>query len=1430
MNLKRSLIWTALPAAVVGPLKPGATLRLAVHIAPRLWTDPPTDAPHTLNEFPDFLNWPAKLQHASFSVQFSNGLTLPAKVDTANLRSDLWQALFPADTPVFPYYRSDHDLDGWVNTPIISYPAGEIEQGIAGIYVRQAGPDLPDPEFFFEDPGLRQLAGKPVPPPKIGAATPGYVPGEKQKSRPFRNPNKPAPVITLPGKKKGCGCCVFSLLFLVLILLWRLLKGLASPVRFPNTLWGVLWAVKPAAGKRPQRTQGNPQAGGPQSVALQSFPTAAFAQLRDFVAPYDVSAAPTSDQMKADLDKKYDFHRMVAALGAYPLLQRRLGLVLELTITLGADLPPAKGTVQLVPSWKADEAKFDFCPRTHYILTDKLFRAAPQSEDHSRGGLLRLDDPNQFQVIQVDVAGAAVKLENTAINQINAGATDSSSPNGSPASLPALRTGGLSLTHPDLPKLIQDSILHTTALQCKLATLDGSPVGVSNPASLPPATDELWAEDLVRGYRIDVKDSLTGKWHSLNQRTGDYHFLKMAETDGHFKLADEGFIQLATTQQPASDPPPCRKVSPALITWTGWSLAAPRPGKTIGLDHPEDANPDASSQPADPANDALAAFQLEVNFTAVKGSLPRLRFGETYCLRARTVDLAGNSTFDPLDPAYAAEFANDQPEISPPSTYCRFEPLPPPVLALGNEVIEGGSLEHLVVRSTLDPEGPLPAVLKVDKPLARRHLAPPKGALGQAEAHYKLDTAPGGAIDPKAYPIALREAATLQKKVDANNPAGPLVPIPGWQPAPVNDDDNIQRIFPGQHLEVAYLPDPLTDRALLRLYEGIPGINQQPLQEFYIGFSGNWPDLAPFRLKVEAVLSGAITADWSETGAGDGPRLLTIQIPPAQTATLRMNTMPTDGSYENMGTWAWVEASKRPDKVKLKAETIKGRNWEIMPCRDLTLLHAVQRPLKIPAWTGLDTHNPQKQVGQTSNRITGSADINSASTARMDLLAEWRDPFDDLAKTGFDETKDVVPHQAHVAGMVVDQGQDNFNLALPLYTNPLTHDLGDTKFHQVTYQLSAASRFREYFPAATAGAPEKLVRPSQDELDHDAKSNILLPLRPTRAAFQSAEIYNSARPDGLRVAQILPTFAWENTSLPGERRHQRRGNGLRIYIERPWYSSGWGELLGVVYLADTPMHQLPDDMKPLVSAWGFDPTWQADLPAQTLTTASFKNYVAALSSLTLAERPNGEEVWAVGYPAVFEEKRGLWFADVELDPGGAYFPFVRLALARFQPKSVENAHLSRITRADFAQLLPDRLTTLKRLNPKTYEVRLSGPTYQTSDALQILDQNGVTDPNLRPGVEATLQRLLPSLASSATNDEALGWEDVANIRLHSGDNPGNYLGQINIDAELYNSRLRVVVREYEIYQSSDQQAPAGIMIMPLFLRRIAFLDTLDLPE
>ena len=65
-----------------------------------------------------------------------------------------------------------------------------------------------------------------------------------------------------------------------------------------------------------------------------------------------------------------------------------------------------------------------------------------------------------------------------------------------------------------------------------------------------------------------------------------------------------------------------------------------------------------------------------------------------------------------------------------------------------------------------------------------------------------------------------------------------------------------------------------------------------------------------------------------------------------------------------------------------------------------------------------------------------------------------------------------------------------------------------------------------------------------------------------------------------------------------------------------------------------------------------------------------------------------------------------------IDPGTpTYMPFVRLALVRYQPHALVDAKVSRVVLSDFAQLTPERASTVTSdpYNPGLLRVAISGP-------------------------------------------------------------------------------------------------------------------------
>ena len=128
-------------------------------------------------------------------------------------------------------------------------------------------------------------------------------------------------------------------------------------------------------------------------------------------------------------------------------------------------------------------------------------------------------------------------------------------------------------------------------------------------------------------------------------------------------------------------------------------------------------------------------MQVTVDYQVVPGSLPRLRFGRTYQMRARCVDLAGNS-----QPLSAIEGKD---AVAPPEAFGRLEPIGAPVVVRRSPRPTpgvGDTPYEIVLRSDFDIDDA--DVAPVD-----RLLFP--GRVGQDLV--ELHGLPAGGADPGSY-------------------------------------------------------------------------------------------------------------------------------------------------------------------------------------------------------------------------------------------------------------------------------------------------------------------------------------------------------------------------------------------------------------------------------------------------------------------------------------------------------------------------------------------------------------------------------------------------------------------------------------------------------------------------------------------------------
>ena len=192
---------------------------------------------------------------------------------------------------------------------------------------------------------------------------------------------------------------------------------------------------------------------------------------------------------------------------------------------------------------------------------------------------------------------------------------------------------------------------------------------------------------------------------------------------------------------------------------------------------------------------------------------------------------------------------------------------------------------------------------------------------------------------------------------------------------------------------------------------------------------------------------------------------------------------------------------------------------------------------------------------------------------------------------------------------------------------------------------------------------------------------------------------------------LIPAWNWVTGTSSTTPSSSRVGNVLRVYLGRPWFDSGIGELLGVVVASPPLGTALPSGLQPFVSGFGSDPVFAA-APVGTPKVTDFP-LASHVGDLAPARRAAGDVSWVdvAGHEVGWDENRRLWFADISIGAGQSYFPFVKLALVRYQPASLPGIELSRVVQADFIQLTPNRSMGLTYPSATEVAVEVLGPGY-----------------------------------------------------------------------------------------------------------------------
>jgi hypothetical protein len=1313
---KQALLWTALPN---GYSEDNQSLRVSVLVSPRL--DAEAD-PQELSSFPDFADWPKTLTDAKFVVHFGadsvaiagNDTTSASRIDTALGGPDtsVWKALLPDTTFVRGFGFKDLS-----NNQVLSFPAANIDALVRNLYrglAASAGDELPKVSDFLSNPAWSDL-----------------VTAVAQNDRRFvnhegtmRDPQRQFSVFADGGFKN--------------------LRGTARDLALFQ-----LFHTPPAT---PQTGQYAVPPGHPKSYAKW--------------LGYKQTTLPAP----ADFEKEIDFHQIVAAMNQYPTLLRRLGLVVDLLIaktefsaspnaalSVEVVLPPGAPGVTRVP---------DVSARSRTLLDAKRFqpvsRPNPQPGDYRVEGRLLVLDPKVFKLVQVDGDGAGLKVMNFArtlglMKNNQDQKRDPISQQEHEKGAPALRNAGLMLVHMDRGAMLKNNFGRQKQFNAAAEL-------IQNGANQQPPP-ELYAEDLARGYRIDIWDGKTRRWRSLCQRESDYDLNNGAVTIHVSK--GEGTLRLGATKtpDPASNPN-LVWLHEALVSWTGWSLCARPPGRTIhhkGADH------------TDPVGDAEAevppGLRLKTAFNALKGSLPRLRYGRSYWVRARMVDLAGNSL--PVNPK---DFGPEKPKDNA-AAYLRYEPVSAPAIALVKPTpatveapAEGESMERMAVRSFNDTpaDNTVPSTQK-----ARRFAVPPRTTHREAEQHGMLDDA--GKVDPATFTMLTQKDASLAEEKLLL--AGPLSEQP-----PVETGFAVME--EGQKLP--YLPDPLALQVAARIL-GHPTFDANKIIPIPLyPAPAAWPEAAPFKIELYEN-----PADQPRFDAAT--RTLFIPLPKAIRARLRLSVRPTKEALKLLGVWSWLTPGQQ---AALEKRALNGQHWMLTPWRTIELVHAVQRPLIAPEILKIT-------VGRGSDDTHASphfvATCSIKSTDHLDLLAQWNEPVEDLTQNaGANRARNDHAFAVKITDAQSYAGTPDFRLegtdlvraggAFHDRVARKVHEFNDTRYRRIEYWLEATTKFREFMPANLL---TEVVSGQTQPTDKHIK---------VTGPMVRTWIPSSAPPPVPEVLYVVPTFGWVRTSDASKKSSWRRGGGLRVYLNRPWNVSGYGEMLAVVvpsaaFTGDPNTDPTAQPLKNFVTQWGNDPIWlspfvagaspkPSNFPLRRTAPDPAGKWLPAFAPATEADQRAPFETTALRHPETasvnaqflvdvaphdvfYDSARQLWYCDIEVTWGASYYPFIRLALARYQPGSIEGAHLSKVVLADFLPLVSDRWLNVTQTNDaRTKRVGVFGSTYRDSSShveaahapamsVQVPDGSFIT---LEPAkvapssvVEVWVERLDPALG------EDFGW-------------------------------------------------------------------------
>ncbi len=1143
---------------------------------------------------------------------------------------------------------------------------------------------------------------------------------------------------------------------------------------------------------------------------------------RPFVPATGVWALPTRPET--------DFHDAHAMLCQHPQLMRLVGVVFDLEI---ATLPPGDGVLSIqVEGMPAASTKF---PGTMCSVTSTGFLAKERTSVKGTTGyssdivqgFMRMN-PEDVALGAMDLSGAVLQtagfldhLEQQKANllaistvavKIGAGGATGRPPKigaANPSSedkqdrgpqkvaaqsedrdaaqMPARRTSGITLYRREhsARHLVRDTI--------------GQQIYSARFA------DTLYADDLHKGWRPDVLHK--GKWFSLTARSLFYRIAdKALPTD----LSDEGHVSPSNSSSPDGK---VVKIPESVLTWDGWSLSAPKPvSPLVDRSLQDDSMPNTStiSSIAEARSHKYQPTETDkfyrLNYFAepAKGSLPTLRYGEVYAIRSRSVDLAGNSL--PLG-------AKEPSGASQTITYLRHEPILPPSVHLHDSAGPGESAYLLAVRKSADG--------KIGSK-SLRFLYPPVGGMNMAELHGKFDL-PTGSPDPTfwdkvAAVDARKELPDIITSVNA--PPVPYLIDPACTGAAVKREGRASK--PTDIATTSFLPVGVWIDAQPSSLSLMPGTSFQMTSS--TGVQGIGLTLAPGQ-DVTVSLSSTTSEDylpvfeqtrWIEKSLqSKGDSLVRAAKSPKFSQRIERHRTHRPFSFEPVSLRPiairfTLEATAESSSQKALEACLKGQNSAISPTRSVRVVYATQVPENGFKFDKIDVTREG-----TAAMFDMRGQVHGWSTEELEFTINYSDPVDDI-----DEHRRKTETESHDA-KIADLNPAYID-TVPV--NGWYADEGiefhDTKCHIVEITAVAKTRYADFFPNAQKATPtlKNIGRRPPKMVVTAASTESEGPAGPYSRTYIKTNVIvpSSKRPDKPQVEYMLPAMTWSSDSTASGKVSRKRGNTIRIYLRRPWFSSGIGEKLAIV---------LPDGSGPNAnnpdyyyhSTIGFDPAFEfLDNPLK-MTPGHFLGKSGVATDVKISEI--GGTATLITYDPKFDSQLQLWYVDVEIDPLNPYYtPFLRLVVCRYQPNSTEGNHVSPLSVTEITQLQPDRVALVVTVEPrKTYNVFYAGIQGKTKIAPNVVI--GTLETQANSNADAPWMPVMkdnePFEFFVPFSNGPLGMFALLSNLYDWSANPENLAklaqgrpGTVTVPNSA--SEYRVVLREFEVHPSQEGDPPVSI--------------------